>query len=142
MRITSCSMKYAPSPWAGVRAASVCSGRWPDVPLWAITRGDWDLSSCPKIPVFHKIKVRKTSIIHFFILCFISWCEKGDSNPKPLLHKPCNCKPWGAQTPICMHFCMHSESIYPYNLLEIAAPVSRVSSPLRSEYRAVLAASL
>ena len=92
------------------------------MPLWAITRGDWGLSSCPKIPVFHKIKVRKTSIIHFFILCFISWCEKGDSNPKPLLHKPCNCMAWGARAPICMHFCMHSESICPLQSLENFRP--------------------
>ncbi len=31
---------------------------------------------------------------------------------------------------------------YTYNFLEIAAPVSRVSSPLRCEYRAVLAENL
>ena len=33
-----------------------------------------------------------------------------------------------------MHFCMYSESIYSYNLLEIASPVSIVSSLLKFEY--------
>jgi len=41
-----------------------------------------------------------------------------------------------------MHFRMHSESIYPYNFLEIEAPISKVSSAPRFEYRSVLAASL
>ena len=35
---------------------------------------------------------------------------------------------------ICLHFCLHSESIYSYNLFVIKGPVSRVSSPLRCEY--------
>jgi len=37
---------------------------------------------------------------------------------------------------------MHSESIYPYNLLEIDFPVSRVSSALRCENRYVLTEDL
>ena len=44
--------------------------------------------------------------------------------------------------PFRMHFRMHSESIYRYNFLEIEAPVSKISSALRFEYRSVLAASL
>ena len=44
--------------------------------------------------------------------------------------------------PFCLHFCLHSESIYPYKRLETALPVSRVSSALRCEYRSVDAADL